>query len=103
MKYSRRLQKLGERLLLRFYSIFHQIEKIANTKLNFNALGKIIRHTKRNFIYIRENKEYEQSSKAYIPHCHVLRLMFHLDTIYTEITTARCIMQQITTYRKSLS
>jgi hypothetical protein len=90
MKYSRRLQKLGERLLLRFYSIFHQIEKIANTKLNFNALGKIIKHTKRNFIYIyiyidththiRENKEYQQSSKAYIPHCHVLRLMFHLDT-----------------------
>jgi len=40
MKYSRRLQKLGERLLLRFYSIFHQIEKIAKTYQAFNALGK---------------------------------------------------------------
>jgi hypothetical protein len=60
MKYSRRLQKLGERLLLRFYSIFHQIGKIANTYQAFNALGKkelyiyiyIYRHT-----HIRENHD----------------------------------------------
>jgi len=47
MKYSRRLQKLGERLLLRFYSIFHQNEKIANTKLSmlWEKKGIIYIHT----------------------------------------------------------
>jgi len=60
MKYSRRLQKLGERLLLRFYSIFHQIEKIANTKLSMLWEKKklyIYIHTHTQHTHIRENHD----------------------------------------------
>jgi hypothetical protein len=59
MKYSRRLQKLGERLLLRFYSIFHQIEKIANTKLSmlWEKKGIIYIYTHTQHTHIRENHD----------------------------------------------